>query len=294
MAAREWSLVLFTLLTQAAVGALLTLIVVELFFRSSNDEGSAPQAHRAALAGAFGALCVGLVLALFHLATPLQAWTAVLNFGSSWLSREIVFGGLLAGLLGASVIATRGNAAPSVRRALLLASGLAAVLFLHAQIRIYMLPAQPAWNNAATPAAFLASAARLGLLGVAVVWLSRSRATPQSDADGAAPGVVTTLTLAALVALFAEALILPTLFGALVRDASPAALESASLLGSEYGTLLGARLLLLGAGAVSLLLWLRARRAWSAAPVVWALGFVAVAEVCGRVLFYATQVRVGI
>ena len=156
METRDWSLVFFTVLTQAAVGAFLVLQVLGHLSRrrrairavhaagggpgadrAENDarrDGSAADAGMAARAedgarredletGSDGpdpadersagheaavplllvsaVLSAGLFAALFHLSTPLQAARAVVNFSSSWLSREIVFGGLFAALLGA-------------------------------------------------------------------------------------------------------------------------------------------------------------------------------------------------
>ena len=65
-------------------------------------EGHARSDH-APLLVVLAVLSVGLFAALFHLSTPLQAARAIVNFSSSWLSREIVFGSLFAALLSAMV-----------------------------------------------------------------------------------------------------------------------------------------------------------------------------------------------
>ena len=122
MATRDWALVVFTLLTQAAVGAFLTLQVLQ-FLAARRGAGGAPVGgdHLAGRSWPtppmLAVLSVGLLAALFHLSTPLQAARAVVNFSSSWLSREIVFGSLFAALLAALIVATELAGGQSGRRA---------------------------------------------------------------------------------------------------------------------------------------------------------------------------------
>ena len=386
METRDWSLVFFTVLTQAAVGAFLVLQVLGYVsdrrraregVRAADDRPGAGRAGDGArrggpetdgggsgtggedprtaderyasrevvpLALVLAVLSAGLFAALFHLSTPLQAARAVVNFSTSWLSREIVFGGLFAALLGA--MAWRewraADAAPDgparVRHAagaarerraagpppdgrtaahpapaasalatwlprLTAAAGLA---FLACQTAIYLLPAQPAWNSFATPAAFGGTALRLGVLGVAAALIGR-RLAPEVDDPAASPGaapsaVLPGLALAGILAVALEFAVVPLHLAALAADPSAAAAASAERLTGDYGGVLLLRLGLLAAAAAALggvlalarRPLLPSRHRLAAALGSGALGLVLVSEVCGRFLFYAMRVRVGI
>ncbi len=373
METRDWSLVFFTVLTQAAVGAFIVLQVLQYLSHrrralgalraagggthagraedgarrdgSAADAGMAGRArdsvpredpetggegpdlahernvaHEAAasLLLVLAVLSAGLFAALFHLSTPLQAARAVVNFSSSWLSREIVFGSLFAVLLGtmawrewrAADTASRAPADPATTSALVTwlprlaaAAGLA---FLTCQTAIYLLPAQPAWNSFATPAAFGGTALRLGILGVAAGLVGRSLA-PEADHPAAGPAAASSavlrgLALAGILALALEFVVVPLHLAALAGEPSAAAAASARRLTGDYGGVLLLRLGLLAAaaGALGCVLALArgpllpSRHRLAAALTSGALGLVLVSEVCGRFLFYAMRVRVGI
>ncbi len=455
METRDWSLVFFTVLTQAAVGAFLVLQVLQSRSlrggtanretaqprdadsgtaqprdadpgtaqpRDADPETAQPQdadpETAAPLLVVLAVLSAGLFAALFHLSTPLQAARAVVNFSTSWLSREIVFGGLFATLLSALVwrewrgagsasahpvqerhaarsapadaeparppsgpAAVNPAAEPSAAGPaavnpatphpvpatwlprLAAAAGLA---FLGCQTAIYLLPAQPAWNSLATPAAFGGTALRLGILGVVaglVVWrpapdapdAAARRGQPARTARrGPTPATLRRLALAGIAALALEFVVVPLHLASLAADPRPAAAASAERLTDVYGDVLLLRLGLLAVAAAALGGVLALDRGPSrparrgpargetprrpetaeaparagtvravtrheqpgsdaaprrAAPVVGedrlrqrlrpvlacgALGLVALSEVCGRFLFYAMQVRVGI
>ncbi|HWI53775.1 MAG TPA: DmsC/YnfH family molybdoenzyme membrane anchor subunit, partial [Symbiobacteriaceae bacterium] len=90
----ELPLVLFTVLSQAAVGAIIFSAVLEP--RIAPEHVQTRRALRVAGAVAFPVLLVALVLSVFHLGQPLAAYRALRNFGDSWLSREIWFFGITA------------------------------------------------------------------------------------------------------------------------------------------------------------------------------------------------------
>ena len=294
---RDWALVVFTVLSQAAVGGLLTVQLLPLLSRSrvgGRFDDTSAHARVVVLA----VLLASLFIALFHLATPLQAARAVVNVGSSWLSREIVFGGLFATLL-TTLVALESRATPAHgdahsrsprwRRGLGWATAGAAVTFLYCQTQIYRLPAQPAWDAVTTPAAFAATTLRLGVLGIAVHLAVTSRS----------PAVLRGLCLAGLVALATELVITPFHLASLGGAGSEATRASLERLTGEYGWVLLAKLVLLAGAAVSLVMALRGdRRADGPRRLIWltgvALGLTVLAELTGRFLFYATQVRVGI
>lgn len=181
-------------------------------------------------------------------------------------------------------------------------TAVAGVAFLYCQIRIYLLPSQPAWNSAATPAAFTATALRLGILGMAVDLVGRTKAA-KADARGR-PGeaswtTLRALALAGILMLLAEIFAVPIQLAALGSDASPVEAASITKLTVDYGSVWMLRLGLLvvataalGGVLVSSRTSGRARRGRILTYA--SFGLVLVSEQCGRFLFYATQVRVGI
>ena len=359
METRDWSLVIFTVLTQAAVGAFLTLQVLgRLATRRGHFPAHAGGPLPAPLLVVLAVLSVGLFAALFHLSTPLQAVRAVVNFSSSWLSREIVFGSLFAALLGALLwqewrtagpaaaspaperhaagTAASGpapatptpagqapttpapaNSLPADPRSLapaawlLRLTAMAGLAFICCQIAIYLLPAQPAWNSFATPAAFGGTALRLGILGVAS-GLVVQRLTMTGDAlsgnehaSSRAAATLRGLALAGIAALALEFVVVPLHLASLSANPLPAAAASVQRLTVDYGGILLLRLGLLGAAAAALGGVVasirgtagpsgpRAQRL-AAALTCGSFGLTVASEVCGRFLFYAMQVRVGI
>ncbi|MDE2905083.1 MAG: hypothetical protein OXQ28_03260, partial [Acidobacteriota bacterium] len=169
-----------------------------------------------------------------------------------------------------------------------------------------LLPAQPAWNSFATPAAFGGTALRLGVLGVAAALLGRSVA-PEVDDPAASPAAASSallpgLALAGILAVALEFVVVPLHLAALAGEPSAAAAASAERLTGDYGGVLLLRLGLLAAAAAALggvfavarRPPLPSRHRLAAALASGALGLVLVSEVCGRFLFYAMRVRVGI
>ncbi len=309
MEARDWSLVFFTVLTQAAVGAFLVLQALRYLEPRRGAREGLP------LPSVLAVLSAGLLAALFHLATPLQAARAIVNFPTSWLSREIVFGSLFAALLVALVWRERAESPALATRWLPGLTALAGLAFLYCQTAIYLLPAQPAWNSFATPAAFGGTALRLGILGVAAGLVVRNPRAgvddPAGDGSGSRARTTATLrrlALAGIAALAVEFLVVPLHLATLAADPLPAAAASLERLTGDYVSTLVVRLGLLGAAAGALagvLLALRAPTGPSTRPgqppfrlaavlACGAFGLALASEVCGRFLFYAMQVRVGI
>lgn len=159
---REGSLVAFTLLTQAAVGACWTLLSVQLWFggREPGRSGAG-----AVLLAAFLAALAGLGASFLHLGRPSNSWRALANLRSSWLSREILFASAFTGSLAASALLSfRAGPAgfwPGFAEGLAAAFGFALV---SSMAMAYRLRTVPAWNGWATNAAFFASALGLGIL----------------------------------------------------------------------------------------------------------------------------------
>jgi DMSO reductase anchor subunit len=151
MQSMEFPLVLFTVLSQAAIGIALMGAVRVL---AGPDGGDAQRQWRMVA----GLMVAGLVASLFHLGHPTGAPNALKHLASAWLSREVLFAGLFMGLaVLAAIIADKGGN-PALA---LLGSVLGLALILSTGMT-YAPPSYPAVNNALPTAFFLVSAVVLG------------------------------------------------------------------------------------------------------------------------------------
>ena len=171
MFSKEWSLVAFTLLSQMAVGGFL---IVSLTHRIGRRQASDVEVRRlcnGALVGLGAVMGVSLVVSLFHLGSPLNAWRSINNVGSSWLSREILFT-LIFFIMWfiCAYLQWRGVGTEKLRDAWTGLTGLVGVLAIFSSAMIYQLPTRPAWNSLVTVIFFFASTFLLGALAAGTIF----------------------------------------------------------------------------------------------------------------------------
>lgn len=164
----EMPLVLFTILSQLAVGGFITLWFFE-------RKGSISERPAFLLSLSLFILSIGAVLAsLFHLGHPFEAYRALANFGDSWLSREVTFFAIFILLL---LLYTIGwwRHKPGLRKMAAPFTAIFGLATLLSSALIYTIPAVPAWDNAYPTFSFLLSAVMLGPLftGVMADWLNK-------------------------------------------------------------------------------------------------------------------------
>lgn len=162
---REASLVFFTLAAQTSAGAYMILAVFQLF---GPDE-----LLRLPVIAAIGILLgFALLGAFFHLGNPGQAFRALSNLRSSWLSREI----LAVSAFGCLLLTNGGLSLTDVQppRLLPLLVSISAFALVIVMGRAYLLPALPAWNSPVTVLSFFAASVLLGGGFAAILLLSFS------------------------------------------------------------------------------------------------------------------------
>lgn len=166
----QYSLVIFTLFTQASVGAFWVLLVNDFLKRKAPD----------AVQDAFTRIgtyilvpltMVGLVFSTTHLGRPQYAWRALRHIDSSWISREIWVVSLFFGLVAIyTYLWWKRIADAELRRMVGVLTGIVGMLSVWVQYMVYAIPGRPMWNHASTLALFAASALILGPLAVAAVY----------------------------------------------------------------------------------------------------------------------------
>jgi formate dehydrogenase iron-sulfur subunit len=273
--APHWSLVYFLTVSQASVGAAVAALLTTL-------GGSV------ALSGLLSvvALLVGhaaLAGTLFHLGRPLHAFKAVRAWRRSWLSREVIAFSVYAGLAiapaaqyGASLLLDLSLMPSWLHMATLIGTALSGLAGVYTSVRIYRIPARPAWDSTRTTSGFFITTAVLG----AALALTLSSLLAQ--------GLV--LSRIAAVLLGASALasaVLPWALASEGTSSEPAMRSAAQLLRQHFRPLLFVRTLLAAALALGASVW-----TFSGAqtlPLSLALAALVLAgalEMIGRYLFF--------
>ncbi len=257
-----WSLVVFTILGQAAAG----IMMLSPFMCRTQDT-------RLHAGTAIVLLAAGALMSLGHLGDPLISFLTISNIGASWLSREIVS----LGLFGAATLGF------FILRAgwLHWLAGLLGLLFVIVMGNVYVIPAVHFWHSQLTVLSFVSTALLLGAGTALLLSILANRKDGEAIKTIALGGYPPVL----LLALGCRLLILPL---QLLRQ-DPATL-------CEYGIALHIALSFAGAALGALLLVrhsLRTGGTLGACPC----GFTCLAiastvliwagEITGRALFYA-------
>jgi DMSO reductase iron-sulfur subunit len=181
LSTRENPLVVFTLISQAVVGAFLTLFFGPLFGVETLTMTQHPIALPLTLFGLIGIQTLALVLSTLHLGRPHRFYRAFNNLRWSPVSREVAGIAVFYNFLGAYTLLTTlpmlfGWLPAALVAGLVTAcgwgaalAGLAALYFMH---RIYRIPARPFWNHWQVLTSFYGNMLVLGPLLVTLVYLA--------------------------------------------------------------------------------------------------------------------------
>ncbi len=192
LSTRENPLVVFTLVTQAVVGAFLALFLGPKIGLGVPTPQSHPLAWPLLVFGLIGIQTLALVLSTLHLGRPHRFYRAFNNLRWSPVSREVAGVALFYNLLGAyGVLAGLPQLSAWLPNGLVQAltaitgwgacfAGLAALWFMH---RIYRIPARPYWNHWQVLTSFYGSMLTLGALavGLAAIVLAQAGAQPYGE-----------------------------------------------------------------------------------------------------------------
>lgn len=307
MDVREWALIAFTILSQMAVGTFIVLGVVHFFAARKWGEAEADRLSDRALLAIGPVLVLGTLASLFHLGNPANAYRAIANLGSSWLSREILANLLFIGL-GAVFAFTqwRKIGTPAARNLIAWAAALVGLVLVFSMAQIYMLRTAPAWDTVATPITFFTTTFLLGVMAVGAAYVLTYNYVRRAEPDcGETPcdilrAALRWLALAAVVLVGVHLVVLPLYVAYLASSDAPAAAEAVNILVDDYSAAFVLRLVLvfLGAGILAVFIYRTAsvpgREALLGNLALAAFAVVLVGEVIGRLLFYAMQTNVGL
>jgi anaerobic dimethyl sulfoxide reductase subunit C (anchor subunit) len=307
MNVREWALITFSILAQMSVGAFVVLGIAHFFAARKAGEQEADRLSDRALLAIGPVLVLGLLASILHLGNPLNAPRAIMNFATSWLSREILFGVLFAGLGAAFALAQwRKIGTFALRNALAWGAALVGLALVYSMAQVYMLDTQPAWNTLATPVLFYVTTFLLGGLAVGAAMVANYAYVKSKEPACAETQCTLLRETVRWIAVFSLALLgieliaIPLQMAFLTGSAAPQAAASVALTYNQFGVAFGLRLALafVGAGLFALFLYrntLSAGRERTLGYFVYgAFALVLAAEVMGRFLFYASHLKIGI
>ena len=304
MTLREWALIIFTVCAQMSVGSFLVLGVVHYFSAKKADMAEADQLSDRALIAVVLVLLLGLFASLFHLGNPLQAYTAITNFGSSWLSREVLCG--VAFLILGSLFAFmqwKKIGSFGARNVVAWLAAAVGVVLVYAMGRIYMLPTQPAWNTIATPILFYTTTLLLGSLAIGAALVANYTFVKKNAPDCAdvqcdlMNSAIRGISIASVVLLGIELVTIAFRMALLASGSSEAAASAAQMI-EPFGLMFILQLALafIGAGVFAVFVYQSTQDPTKEKGLInmvyGAFSLVLIAEVIGRFLFYASHVQI--
>ncbi len=299
MDTREWALLAFTILGQAAAGLMIVLMIVRAYIASKSGSDLADRLTSRPLYLVVPIMALALLASLFHLGSPLHIVRAIPNLGSSWLSREVVVAVLFvvfAALF--TFMQWRKTGSEGLRTVIGWVTAVIAAIYIYSMGMVYMISTQPSWNTFATPVTFVSGSLLLGVLGMSA-GLVTGYAGLKAEETKLVNTLLQGLAITAIVLLGVEFIVLPIYMGYLASQGG-AALESLSMMVGSYGVVFFFRLLVLfaGAGLLAAYLYRNASIAEKentlAALAYSAFALALVGEALGRFIFYATHYRIGI
>ena len=161
-------MVIFTIVSQMAVGTFITLGIIQLVLGRRHDPKVTEHVVAPVTYAVGPVLVLGLAVSVFHVNDVTHIYNVVRNWQHSWLSREILFGLAFAGAGFAFALLNwfkKGSAA--LRQVVAGLTALLGIGLLWSEAMIYYsLEAVPAWHTWVVPFEFIATASLLGVLTV--------------------------------------------------------------------------------------------------------------------------------
>lgn len=158
----EVHLIIFTLLSQICVGTFLILWVTDFTARKLHNE-VIDMFARSSTVILIPSILAGMGASLFHLGHPMEAFRAITNFTTSWLSREIILFNVFLFLVSIyTFLWWRKMEDSELRRLIGVVTGIVGIAAVFSSCMVYQLPTHPSWNHWTHIASFLVSTLLMG------------------------------------------------------------------------------------------------------------------------------------
>ncbi|NBJ70002.1 MULTISPECIES: DmsC/YnfH family molybdoenzyme membrane anchor subunit [Clostridia] len=155
----DWSLLIFTIAIQAAIGSILLLWMFQVKHKKKPDQ-EIFQLFKVPLIVIATLAIIGLGASFSHLGTPTNSFNTIRNIGSSWMSREIVVTGMFIGLV--MVTCAWALYRQRISSWLLFGSGLIGLVDVYCMAAIYTNSLVGPWNSIHTFMSFYGTTFILG------------------------------------------------------------------------------------------------------------------------------------
>lgn len=274
----EWPLVLFTVLGQCVVGA---LIVSGLGWFAMKDDAAARQRLVRSMFFLWLVMGLGFLASIVHLGSPMRAFNSLNRIGASGLSNEIAAGSVFfaVGVIW-WLVAVLGKMPSALGKLWLLVSMALGIVFVWAMTRVYLIDTVPTWYTGYTTLAFFMTVLLSGPLFAALL-LRASRVT----FSGTAFATISVLALLVSVAVIVlQGMSLATIHSSV---------QQASALVPDYASFQVWRVVLLAAGLGCWICPLVRRKEPHVGGLLLGLLLVLGGEIIGRGLFYGLHMTVG-
>ncbi|WP_407313201.1 dimethyl sulfoxide reductase anchor subunit family protein [Desulfosporosinus sp. SB140] len=290
MASTEWPLIIFTILTQMAVGTYIVLVILRSLLSKKIDPQTAVKLTNFGLLAVGPIMAISLLISLFHLGSPAIAFYSIANLGSSWLSREIFFSGVFFFLW---IITYYFNSKNKSGNALNWITAIIGLLAIFSMSSIYSSSIMPAWMAADTFISFFGTTFVLGMIASAATIGFSAKGEKLQEATVSLLQRISLLTLAVIVL---QLIFLPQYLSGL-SGGGQAGQTSAQLLSATYSfpMILHWLLTVVGAALVTYVLYKKGPEKLMTLPastIYLAFIIVLVGEFVGRYLFYAIAVPI--
>lgn len=306
MNVREWALPVYTILMQLAVGTLLSLWLIRALVIRQHGQAIADHIVRFPVLAILLTIFTAIIGSHFHLSRPYFSLLALLNFSSSWLSREVAFtlsfSLIVSGLTYLQWFTQGHFRLKSVLGWLAIMAG---SLGVYSMSKIYLLPTHSSWNSPLTVITFLLSVLILGVTAVAVLLVMDLKVAEVAGKEETAVrhqiiqhSFVWLAGVAGITAVII--LTLNLILIAQFSQGDTSAQTSLVLLLGLYQPLFSLRFITLFTGISWFGLTVFHLRPNSkrphdiTKPIYLTCLFILIAEIMGRFLFYATHVRMGL
>ena len=189
MNVHELPMILFTVIAQMCVGTFIVLGVVQLIASRRHDVRTVERVTEPVVYAIGPAMVLGLAASTLHMNDISNTLNVFRGVGSSWLSREIVFGMLFAGLgFGFALMQWFKIGTFRIRQLTAVVTALAGVGLIWSMAQIYYsLVTVPAWNTPIVPVHFFATTLMLGALAAGCALMLTAMIRRRRGAAGEAP-----------------------------------------------------------------------------------------------------------
>lgn len=286
----EWPLMTFTVLSQLAIGIFIVLwFIHEMKAKSAEGSVSLSVMKKGLLAVPF-IMGISLLFSLFHLGTPMGAYRSILNFSSSWLSREIIFAGVF--FLLAVVTFYYYAKKQSFNRVLALITSLIGLVSVFSMASLYSASIRPAWDHSYTFITFFGTTLLMGIMGA--IFIISLGFKGQSSLP-LFQGIVKKCCILAAIIIIAQLAYLPVYMSSLASGGAVSE-QSMQLLTENYAILFAAKWILAIIGTVLLIYVMKSKKVPAVMSSILLMAFVLVfaGEFIGRYVFYGIGVSMGI